>query len=138
MSRTTHDRRHEVAALMVAIGLLASAGCDRGGPQIAPVTGKVTLDGQPLAAAKIEFQPDSGAPSYGRTGEDGGYALLFVGQQHGALIGHHTVRIRTAELDSLGDHMTRESVPAKYNSRSTLTAEVSSGSNVHNFDLTSR
>src|SRR5215210_2304472 len=38
--------------------LAALAGCGKSGPQIAPVHGHVTLDGQPLMNADVMFQPD--------------------------------------------------------------------------------
>ena len=43
---------------------------------VATVTGTVTLDGQPLAAAMVRFQPASGgAPSAGTTDSSGRYEL---------------------------------------------------------------
>ena len=61
------------AAAMVLLVLptlfLATAGCGRGGPELGRVTGTVTLDGTPLAGARIEFQPQAQdtSPSYGTT-----------------------------------------------------------------------
>ena len=69
------------------------------------------------------------------------YKLQYTREQHGAEIGEHNVMIST---ESSGDPdadppapASPETVPAKYNSATTLTATVESGSNTINFDLDS-
>src|SRR6478672_13610229 len=58
--------------------LVALAGCGQSGPQIAPVHGHVKLDGQPLANADVQFQPEgSQRPSSGRTDAEGRYDLMY-------------------------------------------------------------
>ncbi len=62
-----------------SVGLLLLAvvtGCSKG-PAVAPVEGTVTQDGRPLVRAMVEFQPDSGAPSYGETDDDGHYEIQY-------------------------------------------------------------
>src|SRR5262245_17357041 len=80
----------------VALILLATvvAGCNNSGPEIAPVHGRVTLNGQPLANADIQFQPDGAKrPSMARTDAQGGYELVYRRGQSGAIVGTHSVRI---------------------------------------------
>src|SRR4051812_39027407 len=82
--------------LSTFLSLLLSAvvGCSKGGPQIAPVHGRVTLDGQPLVNADIEFQPEGAQrASKGRTDADGRYELAYKRGQMGAIVGPQTVRI---------------------------------------------
>jgi hypothetical protein len=111
------------------------AGCGRSGPELAPVSGRVTLNGQPLAAADVIFQPDAmKSPSYGRTASDGRYMLAYKRGVLGALVGPHTVRI--AEVTEITGGPQR--VPPRYNTESELRVEVEADQdNVFDFDLTS-
>lgn len=154
------------ASLMVAI-----VGCGDG--NYVPVSGVVLLDGQPLADAKLVFEPiadadgnTGGSPSYGRTDDQGRYTLKSpVADQAGASLGKHRVRIITARapeyteaqitkaretlrkreeqggnvaaeitdervLNYLSDAVVtqfNETLPAKYNSATELTIEVTAG-----------
>jgi hypothetical protein len=112
------------------------AGCDQRGPTIAPVSGRVTLDGQPLVNADVSFQPDgSQRASSGRTDVDGRYQLMFKRGQPGAIVGEHTVRIWVSrEIVSNPPH-----IPARYDTQSELRREVKPDEdNVFNFDLESK
>ena len=74
--------------------LLVAAGCGQSGPEVAPVKGRVTLDGRPLEMVDVVFQPTNGdPPSTSRTDADGQYELLYKRGLMGARIGEHTVRI---------------------------------------------
>ena len=88
-------RRPSRCLLIVAlIGPCALAGCGKSGPQIAPVHGRVTLDGRPLAKADVTFQPEGAhRPSTGRTNDDGRYELAYKRGQMGAMVGPNTARI---------------------------------------------
>jgi hypothetical protein len=75
--------------------LLVVVGCSRG-PSFAPVSGKVTREGKPLADASVGFQPNAsmnpGSGSYGRTDADGHYELKVVTTDElGAVVGPHKV-----------------------------------------------
>ena len=127
-----------LAWLLVMAGLPSLVGCGGGGdmPDLGTVTGVVTLDGQPLSGAQVTFSPESGRPSTAETGGDGSYTLQFTVDEPGAVVGTHTVRINTA-VDGRDDPKT-EQVPAKYNSKTELTAKVESGKNELDFDLMSK
>jgi hypothetical protein len=61
--------------------MLLAAGCGDSGPALVAVSGKVTLDKQPLAHKTIRFVPEEGTPGDGAgatTGADGGYSLIAV------------------------------------------------------------
>ena len=91
--------QHRVA-LLVLIGLSwAAAGCDSG-PSVAPVSGVVIVDGEPLAKASVNTQPigggsaESGVGSFGKTDAQGRYTLQLVDPpMAGAIIGEHRVTI---------------------------------------------
>src|SRR5256885_11248434 len=64
-----------------------SASCKGGAApsNLAPVSGKVTMDGKPLPKASVRFQPDKGGgDSYGTTDDQGNYTLRWTGNQAGA------------------------------------------------------
>jgi hypothetical protein len=126
------------------------AGC--GGGQsysTARVSGRVTLDGQPLANAAVVFQPvagkdrNPGPGSGGTTDADGRYTLSVVGTgSRGAVIGKHQVRITLApeDADPTDDrpHKHKE-LPAKYNLKTTLEFTVEpGGTDKADFPLTSK
>lgn len=123
--------------ILIAAGLFVCLiGCEKG-PAVAPVTGKVTQDGVPLTGAMVEFQPDSGAPSYGYTDENGVYEIQYQTDRMGALLGHHYVKITTAgeKTDPRTDTTVNvpETVPLEYNEDTTLEFVVEKGNNV--FDI---
>ena len=113
--------------------LLLAGGCSRSDlPSLAPVSGTVTLDGKPLKQALVTFRPAKNRASRGRTDGEGHYELLYSPGNRGAKIGNHTIIISVrTELDPV------ERIPAKYNSRTTLTRQVKEGKNVIDFDLKS-
>ena len=124
------------AAILLSLCL---GSCGPGGPPLGTVRGTVTLDKQPLAGAGIVFQPASGRPSYGMTDSAGKFSLEYTQGSPGALIGHHTVIIRTRFVgDFPGDpKATPERLPKKYHDEAQLSADVKPGKNTINFDLTS-
>ena len=82
----------------VACGLLALAGCGPDGQGAVPVSGRVTLDGKPLANLQITFQPLAqdasgfGPGSFARTDADGQFAMRKVWPDApGAVPGAHRV-----------------------------------------------
>lgn len=137
------------------VGLLTAllaVGCS-GEFQLAPVTGEVTLDGEPLVNAAVYFQPQRsgdkqivGPPSLGVTDESGRYSLKNTEQHNGAVVGKHVVSISTFEsrmVDPANSDRTevvsKERVPKRYRAPSELTIEVPSGGiDTANFDLQSR
>jgi hypothetical protein len=125
-----------------ALLLPCIAGCFGRGPELAPVTGKVTLDGEPLEGAQVEFKPMQGNPSYGTTDGQGNYVLKYTKDKAGAVVGSHVVRITTPTtfVDESGEEtQVPERVPEQYNYRSELIREVRPGpkTNICNFVLRS-
>ena len=127
--------------------LFLAVGC--GAKNVAPVSGKVTLDGKPLDNASVTFEPDvssnPGPTSYGKTDAGGSFSLKVVGsEKNGAMVGKHQVRISAfegAETKSSDDNPKplKDKVPVRYNSQSELSIDVpSGGTDAANFDLKSQ
>lgn len=126
-----------VVAAGWAVCVLFLAGCGDSGPERGQVTGTVTLDGQPLGGATVEFQPREGAPSYGETDAQGRYQLGYTPEKPGAVVGEHTVRITTYRVKGPpgSQEEVPERVPPEYNAESTVTREVKPGKNVFDFPI---
>ena len=124
--------------------LLVCVGCSSGGPEIAQVSGRVTMDGKPLANASVVFIPENGRPAGARTDADGRYVLNFTEGRRGAIPGKNSVRITTqreTEKDENGKTVvpgSPETIPMEYNAASTLEFTVEpKKKNVANFELKS-
>jgi len=138
MQRSAFPARIAFAVVLVSVGL---AGCGKKEigislPELAPVTGVVTLDGQPLEGAIVSFEPDDlnvdRRESRGVTGSDGRYELYYIDDVKGAVLG--TLRVR---ISKLGDDE-RPVVPDRYNSKTELSANVQPGDNSFDFSLKAR
>lgn len=123
---------------------LALAGCDWHG-NVVPVSGRVTLNGQPLKDASVSFQPISPganerpetAGSAGKTDANGHFTLRLIDpDRDGALIGQHTVTISTA-TSGTGDGATSrgERVPKAWRDGSKHFDVPAGGTTAANFDL---
>jgi hypothetical protein len=130
--------------------LVVGFGCGRQPYELAPVSGRVTLNQKPLAKAWVYFAPMAskgtkapGPTSHGQTDADGRFTLSVDGEHPGAVVGKHRVFISTrdsgaADQPDAGINVTKELVPDRYNQETTLTHDVPpGGSTTANFDLTS-
>lgn len=82
---------------VLSFGLLVlSLGCGAGDdlPPLAPVDGRVTLNGQGVEGAQVLFSPMKGPTSLGTTDANGAFTLTVSGgKQPGAVVGTHTVKV---------------------------------------------
>jgi len=148
-------------AWTVALVIGLTAGCgSRSGYKVVPVSGRVTMDGKPLARAHVNFQPvgdeqnrEPGPGSYAVTDEQGHFVLKLAdgSNRSGAVVGTHIVKISTvlkgeefdpkSETGSPDDYVppTKERIPPEYNENTTLSFDVPpEGTSQANFDLKSR
>ena len=140
-----------VRFLVLAPLLLAPAGCGNG-YQLAPVSGRVTMDNRPLVGAEVAFYPVAGGKDVpyasGTTDEQGRYKLeVLVGGSttSGAVVGENRVMISLSRLNGPKKIQGRdmagggEMLPARYNNASELKCTVPpEGKSDVNFDLKSR
>jgi hypothetical protein len=80
----------------LALAGLVGCGSEESKYKLVPVTGTVTLNGQPLADARINFAPLDGntyqTPGVDSTGPSGNYKLMFKGRS-GVAAGKYKVTI---------------------------------------------
>ncbi len=114
-------------------------GCGRSGLDTQPVSGKVTFDGQPIAEGRITFRGTGSDPrAFSAEIKNGQYQMeAMAGQMKVEVIASRPVpgkfdESNPGEKVPVGEMY----IPAKYNSQSELTAEVTTGKNELNFDLT--
>ena len=137
------NRSYRSSVALLAL-LTALSGCEGNPYEIAPVSGKVTLDDQPLVDALVTFQPVStattkapGPGSFGRTDKDGLYQLQVVEpSQPGAVVGKHQVLISTATSGGGdADRTVGERVPRRYRDGKLQFDVPAGGTTEANFDL---
>jgi hypothetical protein len=117
-------RRMEIVSIL-ALSVFFVTGC---GVSLVPVSGTVTLNGEPAANLQVTFEPlDSslGAAGMGFTKADGKYELHYPGSQKGAPAGDYVVRITPMETDD--PEAPTVEIPARYNTQSELKVTVEAG-----------
>jgi hypothetical protein len=77
-----------------------------------PVSGIVTIDGQPLGRGNIKFVPANGRPSAGALGPDGRFTLTCYDGNDGALLGSHRVQVASNRI--ISDSKIEWFAPPKY------------------------
>jgi hypothetical protein len=143
-----------VLSFVACFGLLCTVvgGCGGGDSySVAPVSGQVTLDGQPLSGVMVSFQPvatgkDAPGPgSSGTTGADGRYTLQLAAAKSkpGAVVGKHTVRLMMASSSPAPDSdapvkPAKEQIPQKYRDTPPTFEVPAGGTDKANFELTSK
>lgn len=135
-----------ISAFSLSFVLGCSGGSDDLPDDLVPVSGVVTVDGQPVPNARVEFTPvGKGGGSFGDTNAEGRYTLYFGARGNGALKGSHRVAIMVGEGEPEEEADSDEEasatavfveIPPKYLDGSTpLTAEVGDGEDI-DFELT--
>lgn len=133
------------------VGCLLLAGCS-GSRKSAPVSGQVTLDGQPIADVFVSFQPQVDASkdisvdamgSTAVTDQAGKFTLrLSDTDQPGALVGKHVVRLSDKLAASKSDGGPAAAAKPRFPSRyadGSLAFEVPpSGTEQANFEMQSK
>ena len=137
-----------ITSVTLCLTLSGCGGAENDQPDLGLVKGIVSLDGKPLTGASISFLPDAGRTASARTDANGYYELTYIRDTPGCKLGHNKVIITTlmenAEDDSAleGDDANtkvkpvKETLPAKYNTKTELEAIVKPGENNFDFKLT--
>jgi hypothetical protein len=132
--------RISFAILMTVLAVVYNGGCSgtsKGLPSLAPVSGTVTMDGEPLQKVLVTFLAEKGIVTSGVTDAVGRYTLLYRGIHRGAGMGRNTVQVTTMP-DDPDRGLAKEPIPAVYNNKSILTADVVAGANTFDFKLESK
>jgi hypothetical protein len=86
--------------LLLAVCCAFTVGCSKSPYELAEVTGKVSIDGQPFSEGKVMFAPvaksgeiNAGRPAFGKLTPDGTFTLGTYGPGDGAVIGEHWVTV---------------------------------------------
>jgi hypothetical protein len=123
-------------SLILALLSFLVVGCGGKSPEMAPVTGRITMNDEPLIGAKVTFQPiaqegniDPGPGSWAETDSEGNYSLKMVGSNRaGAVVGEHRVEIslidRSVPVKDDDRTRMRNLVPGRYNFQSDLVRTV--------------
>lgn len=119
--------------IMFALALLlVGCGAPSDQPPVGRVTGKVSVDGEPLAGVIISFMPDLGRAATAVTDGDGEYDLIYLDGVKGCKIGPNTI-VFAVPTGGSPSH----AIPKKYLAKSDLKVDVKAGSNEFDFDLKS-
>jgi len=123
------------ASLLVLSSLLGCGGTEG----LAPVSGRLTVNGKPVEGIEIRFTPldkEKVRPSTGICDADGNYTLMYTRTEKGATIGKNRVTIlQPMSLDGKPDYSVLR-VPPKYGEESELEYTVEPGTNSGvDFDL---
>ncbi|MEQ8848040.1 hypothetical protein [Botrimarina sp.] len=144
--RRTPPRALRFVAWFAAMAI----GCGQGqrGPDysvlnLAKVDGVVTLDGDPLAGARVEFvEADKRPPRvcFGETDAGGRYEVFRDRNVPGCLPGEMVVKITTGARQEGEDAPAADAtIPARYNRQSELKRTVAAdGSHTFDFELNSK
>ena len=131
-----------VRSLCIVAAIMSLVGC--GGeklPGLGRVEGTVTMDGKPVPEAMVWFEPSNGktAAAIGQTDAEGHYELFFSRGHKGANVGENLVKITTFReiSDESGNQVRKETIPARYNVKTELKADVKRGTNKLDFELKS-
>jgi hypothetical protein len=111
-----------IHSLAICLMLVVALGCDDGRPARVPVSGRVTIDGQPVTSGSVSFRPPQGRPASGKLDDQGRFTLKTFEPGDGCVPGKHEVTIHSTDL--LSRTQLRWNVPKKYQSSSTSDIRV--------------
>lgn len=134
-------RTNRLITLFALLATSMTLGCsDSGGLDTQPVTGNVTFDGQPIPEGRIQFRKTEGDQrAFSAEIKDGQYQMeALPGKVQVEVTASRPVpgkfdESNPGEKVPIGEMY----IPARYNSQTELTAEVTSGANQLDFDLKS-
>lgn len=131
------DRLKTIPAALAAGLFLLLAGCGGNPAQLetAPVSGRVTLDGEPVSTGVVIFTPEQGRAGRAELASDGTYTVGTYGRADGAVVGSHRVAVvaqEGAETGFVEDAAPVWLVPPHYANPNTSHLEFEVRPDVHN------
>ena len=121
--------------VLVAVLCMNLSGCSGSTdqPEVADVSGVVTLDGKPVAGVNVIFQPESGRAAVGMTNEDGEYELEYLHGVKGCKLGSNTVG-----FDWPPDSPNMVAIPPRHTGANAFKFDVKAEGNVFDIPMTSK
>lgn len=137
MSLRLRRVKEAVRGIALVVAVVGCAARSTNQPEIAAVSGTVTMDGKPLGRVSVVFESDSGVLSFGNTDDQGRYTVSYIRSAKGAGLGRNVVRISTPTMGP-SSPLRKDTIPSIYNTASTLAVDVAKGRNVFDFTLESK
>ncbi len=122
-----------VATMLVTISAAGCFNASTGGPELAEVTGVVTLSGTPVPNIQVLFEPEADAgASRGLSDDEGKFKVYYPTNSPGAVPGKHRVQFLSMDADA-----TKSIVPKRYavGSPGIPVDVTATGPNEFSFDL---
>jgi hypothetical protein len=133
--------RNIFSSVAVSAALLLAAGCG-GNPvkvKLAPVSGTIKYQGQPVADANVIFIPADGPRASGTTDAEGKFKLMTLAPDDGATLGDNVVLIeKSVPIKPDDPYSPRKAiVPSFYSNpqETTVKKKVVTGANDFQIDL---
>jgi hypothetical protein len=98
--------------ILLFVAVACVGGCSEGYPDRVPVSGVVTIDGQPLTKGSVRFTPTGSRPATGVLDSSGRFNLSTFKPGDGCVLGTHAVTIHASE--GLDETTLRWHAPKKY------------------------
>jgi hypothetical protein len=136
--------RWRLATAVLAASWICLAGCSEDLGNRQPIEGQVTLGGQPLDGGAIEFTPLEDTQEQTRSGAPITAGKYSIPRENGLLPGKYRVRITAGteaeplpagELPGPTGPGGKERVPPEFNIKSEIEANVTTGTNMFNYDI---
>lgn len=131
---------HGLWLIGLGLVLLVTVGCGKKEPTMGILTGTITIDGQPPEKGSIAFFPTDGkSKTTGTKIQQGEYSAQVP-------LGEAEVQIRVSKVvgekkdtpNGPAHQIRRETLPAKYNSRTELLIDIQPGTNRKDFELSTK
>ena len=105
---------------LIFLLMVLALGCNNGQFPLAPISGTVTFDGEPLEGAEVVFAPmgkknvvEVGPASVGYTDDQGRFTLKTVKGRQGAVVTNHRVSVGFGEINEAAVAAKVEAVTSK-------------------------
>jgi hypothetical protein len=140
--------RFHFAPPVFLLGAALAAGCGGSSVKIVPVSGKVTVGGQPVTSGQVSYLPvtegegvnakaaPGSLPASGQIDSNGEYKLFTNGKE-GAVAGKYKVTVTPSMVPTGGTKAPTTPYHSKYSDvkQTPLTKEVSAGAAAGTYDL---
>jgi len=107
---------------VAAVLATSITGCNDGRPRRVPVSGKVTLDGNPLSFGQVQFVAEHGRPAGAMIMPDGSFKLTCYELNDGCTLGTHRVAVTVAK--PMSPTATQWLAPKKYSKTGSSGIEI--------------